>query len=111
MPPATELEPSGCNVDRPPELSAFSAAPVQGCDGIAGAREIAAPLRSVFRSKDTRQSCEPVATINEPPAIGVGFFVRGDANLPGHPLQRDEFTEYVGGFGAGCSGSSVDPRR
>ena len=44
-----------------------------------------------------------------PAAIGVGFFVRGEGNLPGHHFSAMHSPNAFGGFGAGSSGFSVDP--
>jgi CubicO group peptidase (beta-lactamase class C family) len=46
-----------------------------------------------------------------PAAIGVGFFVRGDGNLPGHHFSVMNSPNAFGGFGAGSTGFSIDPRR
>jgi len=46
-----------------------------------------------------------------PAAIGVGFFVRGDGPLPGHHFSMLHSPNAFGGFGAGCNGFSIDPRR
>jgi len=46
-----------------------------------------------------------------PAAVGVGFFVRGDGLLPGHHFSPMHSANAFGGFGAGSTGFSIDPRR
>jgi CubicO group peptidase (beta-lactamase class C family) len=46
-----------------------------------------------------------------PASIGVGFFVRGEGNLPGHHFSVMNSPQTFGGFGAGASGFSIDPQR
>lgn len=49
--------------------------------------------------------------ITYPAYIGVGFFVRGDGNMPGHHFSVMNSPHTFGGFGAGASGFTIDPRR
>ena len=64
-------------------------------------------MRNVFFDA----TCGTRNWVTYPAAIGVGFFVRGDGNLPGHHFSPMHSSNAFGGFGAGSSGFSIDPAR
>ena len=64
-------------------------------------------MRNVFFDA----TCSTRNWVTYPAAIGVGFFVRGEGNLPGHHFSPLHSANAFGGFGAGSSGFSIDPAR
>lgn len=62
-------------------------------------------MRNVFFDA----TCGTRNWVTYPAAIGVGFFVRGDSNLPGHHFSPMHSPNAFGGFGAGSTGFSIDP--
>jgi CubicO group peptidase (beta-lactamase class C family) len=64
-------------------------------------------MRNVFFDA----TCSTRNWVTYPAAIGVGFFVRGGGNLPGHHFSPMHFPTAFGGFGAGSTGFSIDPAR
>jgi CubicO group peptidase (beta-lactamase class C family) len=71
------------------------------------ARNHTGEMRNVFFDA----TCGMRNWMTYPAAIGVGFFVRGDGPLPGHHFSMLHSPNAFGGFGAGCNGFSIDPRR